>query len=105
MPVTTRSISIDKPELSHSSDVTDANMAAKTKQPTVQDILSSIDHLETKNSIKLDAQIKILQESQNVANKKIENKIDNMEKGLSDQSDTMTLLQNKCDRQQETITN
>ena len=54
-------------------------------------------------TIKLDEQVEILQKSQNAATKKIEDKINNMEKGLNDQSDEMTLLRTKCDSQHETI--
>ena len=46
-------------------------------------------------SDKLDAKVKTLEENINAANNKIEDKIDSIEKGLSDQSDEMTLLLKK----------
>ena len=66
--------------------------------------MNSIDKLETKMSNKLDEQVKILQKNINDANKKIEDKIDNVETGLTEQSDAMSQLQKQCDSQLETIT-
>ena len=88
MPVTT-SIS-ENAEPTINSETTVTNMATKAKTLTFQDILNSIDKLEAKMSTKFDDQLKIVQDNFNAANKKIEDKIDSLETGLSAQSDEMT---------------
>ena len=76
---------------------------AKLKQLTLQDVINSIDLLDERINDKLDNQIMILRANQEEASKKVETKLDTIEKGLSDQADEVTRLQKKCDTQQTTI--
>ena len=103
MPVTTRSLS-EKTENGLTEPNTDAIMATpKPKELTLQDILNSIDSLETRLTAKMDEQVKTLQETQAATNKITEKKISGLEKAVNDQSDEMSRLHNRCDRQSTII--
>ena len=107
MPVTTRSVS-EKPEDTLNGEEASTIMATvttktKTKDLTLQDILDSINNLDRKLNNKLDEQVQILKENQDAATKKVENKIGELEKDLSDQADAMSILQKQCDTQKATI--
>ena len=101
MPVTTSGLS-EKTEDPLPGVKEDATM--ETKEPTIQDVLNSIKNMELRLDAKMDEQVKILKTNQEASDKKIEGKINNIEKGLSNHSDEMSLLQKKSDRQQATIT-
>ena len=102
MPVSTRR-NPTTPKQNLSQPNTNDNMAAKPKELTLQDVINSIDSLETKLNAKIESQITGLQKNQDDSSKFIKTKLETIETSLNEQSDAVTNLQSQCDTQKKTI--
>ena len=102
MPVSTRS-NLPTSETSRGQPEVNNNMAAKPKELTLQDVINTINNLENKLNAKIENQIAELQKTQKDASKDIKSQLDNIEKSMNDQSDTVTNLQAQCETQKKII--